>query len=404
MGYFLKSIVIALQNIRANPLHTFLSTLGIIIGVAAMVGILALGDGLEQTGREQLRNTTSLNILNISTQQSKLIDGIRVSVDNPPKFTFEQSEYLRERYSNKALIEFVVTETGQVQYQDSTRAVYIQGNLEFGLEFALDSLFDGRYISREDVIEKKEIAVLTYQIADHLSSGTPNTMIGSSVELKNQEFEVVGILSKKEFDDSRIYVPVTTLMEMTDNYPRFSLKVTQAEEIPELEKEIKVWLDETYTAGNEAFSLVSNKARVEQFSRGILLFKLIMGAITGISVLVGGIGVMNVLLISVTERTKEIGIRKATGAKKKDIVLQFMAESVTISFVGCIAGWVLGIVGIFTFVPIVNSITGVTFHAAVGYSTVLVILIIAMLIGIIFGTYPAWRASQLDPIDAIRHE
>ncbi len=404
MSYFLKSILIALQNIRANPLHTFLSTLGIIIGVAAMVGILALGDGLEQTGREQLRNTTSLNILNLSTKQTKVVDNIRVSIEKPPRISYEYARSLSETYADRALTEFVVRGTGEAQYQDSTMAVYLQGNMEFGLEFSLDSLHAGRYLSQRDVSEGRNVAVITYQIADQWTGGNPSELLNKSFTSKGQVFEVIGILGEKEQDLPRIFLPVTSYLKLTDSFPAISLKVTNAEEIPEIENSLKSWLDENYEEGNEAFNLVSNRSRVEQFSQGILLFKLIMGAITGISVLVGGIGVMNVLLISVTERTKEIGIRKATGAKKKDIVLQFMAESVTISFAGCIAGWAVGIAGIFTFIPIVNSFTDMNFRAALGIETVFVILLIAMLIGIIFGTYPAWRASQLDPIDAIRHE
>ena len=404
MSYFLKSVLIALQNIRANPLHTFLSTLGIIIGVAALVGILALGDGLEQTGREQLRETTSLNFLEISTKQSKIVDGIRVSISNPPKFSLKQAQYLSQKYDGKAITEFVLRDTGEIEYKDSTMAAHIQGNMDSGLFFAMDSLFEGRYISENDVIASENVAVVTYQIASYLTSDSPREIIGDSLKIKNNSFQIIGILSEKEVDEQRIYVPVTSFMEMTDNYPRLTLKVDKAEEIPGMEAEVKAWLDSTFEEGNNGFNIMSNRARIEQFSKGILLFKLIMGAITGISVLVGGIGVMNVLLISVTERTKEIGIRKATGAKKKDIVLQFMAESVTVSFVGCVAGWVIGILGIFTFVPIVNALTDLQFNAALGFGTVLVILVIAMLVGVLFGTYPAWRASQLDPIDAIRHE
>jgi len=130
----------------------------------------------------------------------------------------------------------------------------------------------------------------------------------------------------------------------------------------------------------------------------------VMGAITGISVLVGGIGIMNVLLISVTERTKEIGIRKAAGARKKDIVLQFLSESVTISIVGCTLGWVAGVLGVFGIVELINRFTDFTFQAALSFGTVMVILIIAILVGMVFGTYPAWKAANLTPVDAIRHE
>ena len=219
------------------------------------------------------------------------------------------------------------------------------------------------------------------------------------------EYEVIGIFEKKERDIPKVFIPVTSYLQKENQHPDITMKAFKAEEIPEIETGLKSWLDEAFTEGSDAFIVSTNRARVEQFSQGILLFKLIMGAITGISVLVGGIGVMNVLLISVTERTKEIGIRKATGAKKKDIVLQFMAESVTISFVGCVIGWIVGILGIFIFVPIVNAYTEIgQFQAAIGAGTVMAILIIALIIGVLFGTYPAWRAAQLTPVDAIRHE
>ncbi len=403
MSYFIKSVFIALQNIRANPLHTFLSTLGIIIGVAALVGILALGDGLEQTGREQLAQTTSLNILQVRTNQTKMVNGLRVRMDDAPKLNLEQARRVQTLYNDRAIVEFVANQNAEIMYGDSTHGIYFQGNMEHALSFANDSLTVGRYFNEQDILNGTKVLVIDGYIVEKWFEN-PAEIIGERVEVKGEEFEVIGVLKKQGEGSPRAYIPVSTFLDMIEGYPRLTLKVTKAEEIPAVEEELKTWLGSEFEEGEEAFSLMSNRARVEQFSQGILLFKLIMGAITGISVLVGGIGVMNVLLISVTERTKEIGIRKATGAKKKDIVLQFMAESVTVSFVGCISGWVLGIAGIFIFVPIVNSIADMGFRAALGFNTVLVILAVAMVVGVVFGTYPAWRASQLDPIDAIRHE
>lgn len=404
MGHFFKSISIALHNIRANPLHTFLSTLGIIIGVAALVGILALGDGLEQTGREQIANTTSLNIITVNSKRTKVVDDIRIRIKDRPEFTLEKVKELRSLIQDRALLDYTDTRSAEITFKDSVSGMYLQGTLGHGLLFSTDSLSFGRYISEEDVLYSLKNIVLSPEIADRLTNSRQN-LLGETIEIEGVEFQVIGILKRSTQSAQKVFIPTTTYTELSEVYPSIVLKANKAEQIPEIEKEIEVWLDSTYKETSEAFNISTNRARVEQFSQGILLFKLIMGAITGISVLVGGIGVMNILLISVTERTKEIGIRKATGAKKKDIVLQFMAESVTISFVGCILGWIVGIVGIFIFVPIVNSVTEIgEFRAAIGTGTVLSILVIALFVGIVFGTYPAWRAAQLTPVDAIRHE
>ncbi len=404
MQQFFQSVLIALQNIRANPLHTFLSTLGIIIGVAAMVAILALGDGLEQTGREQLANTTSLNIINVSSRSFTTVDDVRVPIKHRPVITIHKAREIEEHFNDKAKLELVGRRNVIVSYQDSTTGAYLQGSMENGLSFTPDSILYGKYFSKEDVDSSIFSAVISFELAKKISD-SPSEIIGNEVKVGDLKLKVVGIFEEKQSDVPRIFIPISVLIQEPNQYPSLTLKANKAEEIPEIEQGIKEWLNKNFEQGSEAFIISTNRARVEQFSQGILLFKLIMGAITGISVLVGGIGVMNVLLISVTERTKEIGIRKATGAKKKDIILQFLAESVTISFVGCTLGWITGIVGIFIFVPIVNSLVDIgNFHAAIGGGTVGAILIIGLLIGILFGTYPAWRAAQLTPVEAIRHE
>lgn len=404
MRQFLKSISIALQNIRANPLHTFLSTLGIIIGVAAMVGILALGDGLEQAGREQMANTTSLNIVSINSKSTKIIDEIRVQIQNRPHFNINQVLDLSAKFTDRALVEYSDTRSAEIVREDSVYGAYLQGSMDKGILLLGDSLEFGRYITIDDVKSFNQVAVLTASIANKLVND-PIKLIDTFLEIEGKAYQVIGIFPEGTKQEPKVIIPISIYDANKDQYPTIVLKAFKAEDIPLIKEEIEIWLDNNFDQGKEAFAVSTNKARVEQFSQGILMFKLIMGAITGISVLVGGIGVMNVLLISVTERTKEIGIRKATGAKKKDIILQFMAESVTISFVGCVFGWVLGIAGVFTFVPIVNALTDFgEFRAAIGVSTVLSILVIALFVGVIFGTYPAWRAAQLTPVDAIRHE
>jgi putative ABC transport system permease protein len=168
-----------------------------------------------------------------------------------------------------------------------------------------------------------------------------------------------------------------------------------------VKEEVSGWLKQQFKDPS-AFVISSNDMRVEQATKGFGLFRLVMGLIVGISVLVGGIGVMNVLLISVTERTVEIGIRKAVGANKRDIVWQFLSESVTISTFGSLLGLAVGILSTAVIGPVIHVITGISFPVAYTLNTFLTVVILAIVTGIVFGTYPAIRAARLDPVEAIR--
>ena len=215
MGQFFKSISIALQNIRANPLHTFLSTLGIIIGVAALVGILALGDGLEQTGREQLANTTSLNMITVNSKRTKTVDDIRIQIKDRPEFTIEKVQELKSLVQDKALLEYTGTRSAEINYKDSVSGIYLQGSMEFGLQFLDDSVFFGRYISKEDVINSAKIIVLSSQIADKLSDSRDG-LIGETVEIEDVEFRIIGILKGGHQSTQKVFIP----LQFIQSYPR----------------------------------------------------------------------------------------------------------------------------------------------------------------------------------------
>lgn len=403
MQQIFQSVSIALQNIKANPLHTFLSTLGIIIGVASLVAILALGDGLEQTGREQIETTTSVQMMTLTPKTIDMVDEVRVPRDTVYQLGIKEARMVEEELNQWGYTDLIAQSSRMATYKDSSIAIYIQATLDNIPHFTESELI-GRYYGREDIENSADKTVLTIPLARRWAE-KPEELIGQTISFEGTYYEVIGILMD-ESQGAQALIPLSTYQKnlKNSNAPNMIFKSRKVEDIPQMKSTLESWLDENYEDGREAFSIFTYEGRVKQLSQGILVFKLVMGAITGISVLVGGIGIMNVLLISVTERTKEIGIRKATGARKKDIVLQFISESVTISMVGCIIGWAVGVIGVFGLVEVINHFTDFGFQAALSLGTVFVVLVVAILVGMMFGTYPAWKAASLTPVDAIRHE
>ncbi len=402
------SISVALQTLRANPLHTLLSTLGIIIGVAALVAILSLGDGMEAFARRQIERTTDLQSIMVSSRTTERIDGVTVRRTSYPKLTVADAERLGKQLAHQAIVALFTRRSAQIRVPDDTvrSGAYLRAVTPNALKMSTDNLRAGRFINTVDVEQKQAVIVLSEPLARRLF-GDETELMGRSVLVDGKPAEMVGLLAATEEEGPPLaYVPLGVLAGEgpQPTPPTLVVKAHRVEEVPLVKERIQAWLTEHYPDDPDSFSIQTNEARVEQARRGILMFKLVMGLITGLSVVVGGIGVMNVLLMSVTERTREIGIRKATGARRRDIVVQFLAEAVAVSCFGCFLGLALGMVTILAATPVIRHFTEAPFYAAFNWSTVVIVLVVALLIGVIFGTYPAWRASRLVPVDAIRHE
>ena len=231
--------------------------------------------------------------------------------------------------------------------------------------------------------------------------GGADAALGQRLSVGGMETEIVGVI---EGEAPAVY-GAWALATPEAEASTLVLHVAQAENVSATTDRVRGWLDEQFPQGAEGFTIATDQMRTEQLAQGMLIFKLVMGFITGISVVVGGVGVMNVLLMTVTERTQEIGIRKATGARRRDIVAQFLAEAVMVSAAGSAVGLLAGLGIVFTAVPIIRSIADdMPFRAGFSLGSLLVVAAVAVLVGLVFGTYPAWRASRLSPVEAIRRD
>jgi putative ABC transport system permease protein len=267
---------------------------------------------------------------------------------------------------------------------------------------APDPVASGRWFTAEELQDGRRVAVISASLAELIE--------GDSLVLEGHRWDVIGVLPAQPGDTLlRITVPVSSAAGamVPSEWPRAPTLLVKATDIAEVEAvrtRVERWLAAQNPAWPRGVTVTTNAARTRQTRQAVLVFKLAMGAITGISLIVGGIGIMNVLLASVAERTREIGIRKATGARHRDILGQFLAESVAITAAGSIVGVLLGLGGAFAITAIIRAQTRATMYAAFTWGTVAVAVVASVSVGLLFGMYPAMRAARLSPIDAIRHE
>jgi putative ABC transport system permease protein len=261
-------------------------------------------------------------------------------------------------------------------------------------------------LTRADLEQAAHNAIVTEQLANQLTNNKDlPSLVNKKITLGDEVFTIVGVARSSRARQPELFFPITTRTqkELMASPPQCVFEASEVIHVQPLKAEILKWINHRYGKADD-FSVQTNELRVEQAAQGFKLFRIIMGLIVGISVVVGGIGVMNVLLISVTERTVEIVIRKAVGANRKDIILQFLSESITISLFGSLLGLVIGVLGTMITIPIIKALTEIPFQAAYTLNTLMVVSILAVVVGVVFGTYPAIRASRLDPVEAIRRE
>lgn len=398
-----SSFSLAIQNIRSHFFHTLLSVLGIVIGVAALVAILSLIDGMEDYANKEITQTTSLKAIVIQSNAYKKVNNIRIRKDT---FAVLQPNDVKDlKLSHPASLDLRRSSVAEIIVNDSIIGTNITATGYVSTKNA--KILAGRLFAQEDLEGEKKLVLINDAFAKQAwPTEDPTKLIGKTITIERHTLVVQGVFAHERATSPHIIVPLSLLnqKELLANTPELIVEAENVIDVPKLKEEIEFFLKSKYPTYREDFSIFTNEMRVKQAAQGFLLFRVIMGLIVGISVLVGGIGVMNVLLISVTERTSEIGIRKAVGANRTDIMLQFLSESITVSAFGSLLGLIVGILGTMAIVPIIHAITKVPFYAMYTWNTLAIISTVALVVGVVFGTYPAIQASRLDPVEAIRRE
>ena len=405
---------VGMDALRVNPLRTALSTLGVIIGVASLVAVLSLGDGMERMARAEVERTTDVQTVSVTSKTTETVDGQTLPVRDYPVFTLADATAARDEIDRASGVSLSLAGRATVESPQTgkRRSTGVTATLADADQFMRLQFTDGRYFSPVEASRNAPVVVLSNKLAQELAAGrSPSSMLGRTVRVNGNPREVIGILApyKGEFA-LNLYVPfvaagIVLPATTAPRTPTLLVKARRLEDVEFTKGLVEDWVGQRFGRWEGRIQVQTSSQRLAQATDGIFVFKLFMGALTGISLLVGGIGIMNVLLASVTERTREIGVRKALGARSRDILLQFLAESVAISGAGSLLGVALGLSGAFAIVAGIRAqAQAIYLDATFSWSTVLSAAFSAIVVGLTFGTYPARRAARLSPIDAIRHE
>jgi putative ABC transport system permease protein len=415
---FRDSLVAALKSLSANKLRSVLTMLGIVIGVAAVIGLMSIGRGV-QTGITATFENLGTNAIYVipSTPGATGFGGLTGSA---PTLSVDDAEALANpsRVRSVAAVAPVGTSYADVLAGNESVTTAITGTTPAYMDAMGYSLASGQFISARNVSHRDSVVVLGNKTASDLF-GTDDP-VGEKVKIKGRRFTVVGVLEAKGgaimgiSQDEMVIVPATTFYSRLftqrtasgeDAVQTIVVQVTSAEAVNSAIRDIEDVLRQRHRLGTgeeDDFAVISQEqilGTLEQITGVLTLF---LGAIAGISLLVGGIGIMNIMLVSVTERTREIGVRKAVGAKRRDILRQFLLEAAMISLVGSGVGIAAGVIMARLFSRI-NIMGGETIMTVVSPDIIGLAISVAIFIGVISGIYPALRAARLNPIDALHY-
>jgi len=403
-----ETISVALEALRANKLRSFLTMLGIVIGIAAVITMVALGRGAQQSVKARIASLGT-TLLNVFPGQVRGPGGVASSSERA-QLTLDDAEAIEARATYVLAVQPEMLRQLQVQYENQNTNTSVVGTTPNYLEVRKFTIAAGRMFTAADNVAKRRVAVVGSQVLADLGLGAPDALVGRGLRINSIEFEVVGVLESKGqgggfFNpDDQVLIPIATaryrLMGL-DRLRSINVLAPSEEDIPVTMADVQKILRRAHKlrAGQEDdFTIRSQADFLTTLGETTQTFTMLLAGIAAVSLLVGGIGIMNIMLVSVTERTREIGVRKALGASETNILLQFLIEALVLCLLGGIGGIALG-----TGTAIIAR-AAFGWNTAVGASSILLAFLFAAAVGIGFGVWPARRAAALDPIESLRYE
>jgi putative ABC transport system permease protein len=403
---FSESFQMALTSLYANKMRSLLTMLGIIIGVGAVIALVSVGMGVRSNVTSSIASLGS-NMLIVSPGSSNR-GGVRGAAGSMQTLKYDDAKAIKDKIKNIDYVSPSVSSSYQIVYGNNNWKTSVQGVTPEFMSIRSLTIGYGSFVSTDDMNKRNRVAVIGTTVASNLFA--KDNPVGKNIRINNQPYKVIGLLESKgqssvgQDQDDVIYIPLTTAQErmLGITYVQsINVQVSSQEKMEQVQAEIENLLRSRHhiVAGkDDDFHVRNLTSLMETVNQSTSMLTLLLGAIAGISLIVGGIGIMNIMMVSVTERTREIGIRKALGATFMNIMTQFLIESMVIGIIGGIIGIVFGCAASKIIAQLGDFTTVITI------TPIIVSFIFSVGIGLFFGIYPARKAAKLDPIEALRYE